>query len=31
MQLAIGDYHLMVDADGATQFSDLDKLWKQMK
>lgn len=26
MQIAVGQYHLMVDADGATEFKDLGKL-----
>ena len=29
--VARGEYALMVDADGATRFSDIEKLFKEMK
>lgn len=31
MQLARGQYHLMVDADGATKFSELEKVYNKIK
>ena len=30
MEAATGKYILMVDADGATTFSELDKVWEKM-
>jgi len=31
MQLAVGDLQLMVDADGATEFKELQKLLKKVR
>jgi dolichyl-phosphate beta-glucosyltransferase len=31
MALAEGKYVLMVDADGATTFSELDRVWQKLK
>jgi dolichyl-phosphate beta-glucosyltransferase len=31
MSLAEGKYVLMVDADGATTFSELDRVWQKLK